>query len=144
MNGGTIRKASVEISSLIEDVIKPCPGGNDALCALHELDILDKHRLLIPMINATSLIGVHVYDDKGPVISGGLWVITGTRSDGGFIPVEHTGNLHIKDKGKVAFQIYFDTGMPYEGQMILQTLLDFKKLVDGIIDTFEAVYVPKS
>ena len=31
---------------LIVDTIKPYLGGNDALCALHELDITDKHKLL--------------------------------------------------------------------------------------------------
>ncbi|MGB8986909.1 MAG: hypothetical protein WCC37_09925, partial [Candidatus Sulfotelmatobacter sp.] len=47
--GRKIAEASPAIFDLILS-IEPYKGGNDTLCALHDLDILDKHELLIPMI----------------------------------------------------------------------------------------------
>ena len=59
---GQITKASSAIHDLIVG-IEPFKGGNDTLYALHELDILDKHMLLIPVIEFSLILGMSAKDD---------------------------------------------------------------------------------
>jgi len=63
MNGKL--KAAPEISRLIRDEIKPYKGGNGLLYGLHDLDIVDKHRLLIPIVSIVELRGASGEDERG-------------------------------------------------------------------------------
>jgi hypothetical protein len=58
-------KAAPEICHIIIEDIKPYRGGNDLLYGLHELDIMDKHKLLIPIISIVELRGAAGEDDCG-------------------------------------------------------------------------------
>jgi hypothetical protein len=51
-----ISEADIEAITLL----KPYKGGNDHLWGLHELDITDKHRLLITPVIAVGRVGIHV------------------------------------------------------------------------------------
>ena len=46
MKGAVLNRASEDVATFI---VKAYKGGNDDLWALHELNILDKHRLLLPV-----------------------------------------------------------------------------------------------
>lgn len=47
-----INRAAKEVWIALED-LKPYPGGNDDLCLVNQLDVLDKHKLLIPAADYT-------------------------------------------------------------------------------------------
>src|SRR5688572_11387500 len=64
INSGKIKAAGPIVRDLIVDMIKPYRGGNDLLYGLHDLDILDKHRLLIVVIAVVSLTGVYAQSDN--------------------------------------------------------------------------------
>src|ERR1043166_1602152 len=49
INGGAIPGLPLNLQTLFIDVIQPYKTGNDPLCALHDLDITDKHHTLIPI-----------------------------------------------------------------------------------------------
>lgn len=53
MKGAVLNRASEDVATFI---VKAYKGGNDDLWALHELNILDKHRLLLPVIQVTSIV----------------------------------------------------------------------------------------
>jgi len=88
--------------------VKPNPGGNDALCAVKQLNILDKHRLLLPLITYTGIDGLEMENDRGelvkesgsPTLNSPPWYIR--------IP----DGWHVKDKGKPSIAILFDEGTP--------------------------------
>ncbi len=46
--GSRVKVAAKQAMDLVR-TLKPYYGGNDSLCWLHELDIVDKHRVLIPV-----------------------------------------------------------------------------------------------
>jgi len=135
---------SAELWGDIVDVIQPYKGGNRAFCALHELDILDKHELLIPMLHIAALTDVHIEDETG------AFVIKGTLSiqfsNPGGVPVGWStafakrDKIHIYDKGKPTGDILFHEGLvPLESQSIIPTLKQLSELVLGIVERFEAV-----
>ncbi len=137
VNGGTIRQASKAIADLIVDVIKPYPGGNDAICALHELNILDKHMLLLPVMQVSALLDVCAEDDRGNRMVNATLVIDGTGR--AMIPFVTSGNLQIQNYGKPAIQIFFAEGLPMHGEPVIPTLRLFTERVSGIIEAFQTV-----
>src|SRR5712664_2235925 len=98
IKGGLIYQASKAVADLIVDSVKPYKGGNDALWSLHELNILDKHRLLLPVLRVSALHNPCFEDDRGQKLSVGLWVFSGPRLS--LTPFPGHKNLKITDKGK--------------------------------------------
>jgi hypothetical protein len=131
---GKIAKACPAIFDLILD-IEPYKGGNDTLIALHDLDILDKHELLIPLIEFSAIIGISAKDDAGGQIKN--WnVILPPKTE--WLQTNLSGNVQINDHGQTFFIICFAKESPImSGRVVLPTLIEFAKLVTSIIDAFE-------
>jgi hypothetical protein len=61
VNGGLKETVGDDMANAIVDLIRPYRhGGDDTLCALHDIDIDDKHMLIIPIVRATKVIVEHV------------------------------------------------------------------------------------
>ena len=56
-------QVSIGMHDFIIDTIKPYQDGNYALWALHDLNILDKHKLLIPAMQVVRFEGVRLEDE---------------------------------------------------------------------------------
>jgi len=134
IKGGLIYKASEQICDLIVGTIKPYKGGNDALCALHDLNILDKHRLLLPCVMITRIDGICAEDDTGTMYRDLSLVVDETTT---LRAIATFSNLKITNKGKAAFSVKFDKGLPFDSQPVISTLHQFTDLVSGIIGAFE-------
>jgi hypothetical protein len=135
---GKIHEADSSLCDLIADVIKPYEGGNDPLLALHELDIIDKHRLVIPVIQATELNGVDFHDDNGNEFCGTGFSVD--RAGHIFNAIETSAKIHIDNYGQPSFEVLFDQGLPLEGEPIIPTLHQFAQLVTNIVEIFEKHY----
>jgi len=140
INGGLIHQASEAVSSFIVDSVKPYKGGNDALWTLHELNILDKHRLLLPVMQVAAVHDLRFEDDRGEKIVVSNWIFTGgfQISDTPFIG---HANVKITNKGKPTLHVFFDKGLPCEGQPVLPTLHQLTEVVTGVIDGIEKVFL---
>jgi hypothetical protein len=135
MNGGTIKPASPETASLIVDVIKPYKGGNDIIWNLHELNIADKHRLLLPIIQVTSITDVTVESDAGKLIDNGTFI---ADMIGISISQRDMRNLKITDQGKATFDIRFDKILtPVAFESVFPMLRKFTEEVSSIVEAFE-------
>lgn len=97
-----------DLVNLMLTKIKPYSGGNDALWDVKTLNILDKHRLLLPVITYTGIdaalrwrmIEGNLYGWGGPTMTSPPWYI---RVPDGW---------HVKNKGKPSIDILFDEGAP--------------------------------
>src|SRR5271157_1319283 len=61
------QQSVVRLSGKLLDTIKPYKGGNvigDLIYALHQLDIRDKHRLLIPQVQVSHIWGDEAAEDS--------------------------------------------------------------------------------
>ncbi|BEQ15310.1 hypothetical protein FAK_23760 [Desulfoferula mesophila] len=133
------KETTSTIGQLIIDDIKPYPGGNDALYALHSLDIYDKHKIIIPTLATTLVSGVSAEGDKGTkFINGTLEVREGRE----LLAINTSENLKITNKGKANLDMFFGDPMPYKGQPIIPTLNQFLKLVSETVDKFQDLVNP--
>jgi hypothetical protein len=139
IKGALITQASKTIADLIVNVVKAYKGGNDALWTLHELNILDKHRLLLPVIHVGVLHGVGLEDDRGNQFTGLTMLVEAGRVHIPSIPGHAGDNFKITNKGKPTLSVFFAEGLPTEGQFVLPTLICFVELVSNIIEQFERV-----
>lgn len=135
---GELQTVAPAVVDFIIDVIKPYRTGDDTLYALHDLDIIDKHRMIITTIELAGLKNVRVEDSEGNLI-GNLNFGVGRDRNTMNISVNTTDTLHIKDKGNPIFLLYFDIGLPRQRRHVVETLHEFTQLVDSIISRFETL-----
>lgn len=132
IKGGDINQAPKEIIDFIVDVVKPYDGGNEAICALHEFDILDKHMLLLPVVQFGVLTDFALENDRGAEWTGLTFGL-----ETGIVYLPQRGKLKITNNGQASMFMYFDKGLPFENKPIIPTLIQFAELVSGIIESFE-------
>ena len=111
--------------------IKPYEGGDWFIRHLHDLDIRDKHQLLIPTINKVKPIGLRVKDHRGsfPVGSHG-------EERGGEFSVAIPPKLEIEEKGSVAVEIVLKEGS-LEVEEVGAMLHRFAKRVSDLMELLE-------
>jgi hypothetical protein len=93
--------------------LKPFRGGNDRLRALHDLDIMDKHRSLIPELTLNVPITMHVPTNR---------------------LVQVAGEDHSYS---------FPPGTILSSGELIQTTKDLVELCEGILEAFAALEVAK-
>jgi hypothetical protein len=103
-----IKDASPILFEWLRTQVKPYPGGDDLLCALHYVDIMDKHKLLVPVFDCTGASGIRLEDEHGEV-EASLMPKYGTN---GIVYVDFFPNVQIKDKGRISVAVSFDNGTP--------------------------------
>jgi len=109
--------------------IKPYPSGNDRLCALHGMDLRDKHEIL-------GLVGTAFWYRQTP---GGAIIRLSPVEDGavlgtfdGIVPSE------MDVQQQLAFEVAFAQGEILEGEAVVPTLHQFAGQVDGVVEAFRA------
>jgi len=138
--GRKIRDTCFALYDLMVSEIKPYEGGNDAIWALHRLDILDKHRLLIPLLNVGA-VTLDVEDDRGNVWEDCTFVVTGASvgAHGPYTAISVPGNLRINRYGDPSVDILFDSGLLAEGKHVIPTLRQFSEVVAGVVGHLELI-----
>jgi hypothetical protein len=112
----------VNLSGKLLDVIKPYKGGNpvgDCIYALHQLDIRDKHHLLIPQIQVSHVWGDDTEDSAKVAYGANLINTFGTKD-------QHQGELS-------ASIIFGEGAFPVEGKPVSQTIRSLKTAVEVTI-----------
>jgi hypothetical protein len=134
-------RASPQALALLQ-ALQPYHGGNQDLRAIHDLDITDKHVMLIP---AADMVGM-------PDYLGGPELIRGARVG----PIRDGWRVRVPDNlaPYVAFgrpyQGTFSLNFPHHiapgkpcplaGEEIIPALVRLNKLVEGIVDSFSQLY----
>jgi hypothetical protein len=125
-----------EIARLGNDIIdlvkaeKPYPEGNRALIGLHELDILDKHHMILPAYEAAPF---------GDIQMRPLSIFPGSvmhMMPGGSITLARGNRLTFKQQGEVT--AIFPDLSPFPRAPVVEVLEYLAKLVSEIIDRFSA------
>ncbi len=135
LRGIKIDSTAPVLFDLILDQIKPYDGGNASIWPIHTLDIDDKHRLLLPVIEYASIHGIEVENERGEVTKGGTW---GTSEKPPYyIPIPL--GCHLKEKGNVAFSVLFDEGPTFQFADIRDMLWSFSIAVSNVVNSLENV-----
>jgi hypothetical protein len=130
---------------LVEE-LEPYPGGKFGLRALHELDNLDKHKLLIPSVAHLRIdILEAFYRGESRSLSGADFrsVDEGKR----FVAlidcpgITSLDEFRIGGKFKATLNITFRKGQPFEGQAIVPTLLGLVDVASGFVEKCENLFM---
>lgn len=94
----TLRKREIDtfapvLFDLVISKLKPYEGGNDSIWAIHRLDILDKHRLLIPVVEFVGIEDIEVENERGERVRGFSWATL--QKPPYYVPIE--AGWHIND-----------------------------------------------
>ena len=113
--------AGIDPSSRIFDFVvnhvKGYQGGDSDILALHDLDIDDKHRLVIPMVAVTGVTGIELENEDGTIDCVNIVL---SRGEVYRKPVPL--GTKFKEHGEVQFHVTFGKGTVTEGLEIIPTL----------------------
>ena len=113
---------------LVLNRIKTYEGGDEDIVSLHQLDIDDKHHILIPTLIVTSIDGVELQHEDGSIETLNI-TLTRLNSYRKVVPL----GTKIKNHGEARFQITFRKGDFLEGQEVIPTLLRLSVKVSQIV-----------
>jgi len=132
-----LRRASPEAVALLRS-LKPYRGGNADLRALHDLDIHDKHKGPVAIINAvttpiwgltTTVNGVNQIPTWTSAIADGQWLIS--------LPSDRSPPIGTEIPSN--FRFVFASETPFAGHDVIPTLHRLAKHVAGIVKAFKTL-----
>ena len=119
-------------------------GGNRLLCTIHDLDIRDKHKLLVPLARITAVVDMVMEDDTGKSTEGAVW---GTISNvlPITVPIPAISKMKVKDYGRLAFDVVFDQGSRIRFCLYLVRRSEqFREVTLGTIEAMEGFFRERS
>jgi hypothetical protein len=123
--------------------LEPYDGGKYSFRALHELDILDKHKLLVPAI-----ANIHI-QRMSVVIGAARFVITGADFKEGTAVIDCStvdradidlGRIDLEGNFEAAFTVVFGKGHPLDGEPIVPTLLDMTSVAQSLVERCRGLF----
>jgi hypothetical protein len=125
------------------DTIKPYKAGNMPLWALDDMNIRDKHQLLLPVLKLLKFDGIRLEDDNGVSINEKFYVgdksmrIRLQEPGGDEYSPDIDRNVTVKDKGYAAAAIFFDLGVPLQGEPVVPSLNKISEEVSRTMEAFK-------
>jgi hypothetical protein len=136
---GHINRASPQVLNEIR-LLKPYASrGNDALYALHKLDLMDKHDLIIPVAQFLFIPDYKVVNGSR-IFFGFENIGYGPIKDGqviGIAPAD--ANAQVDENRQPSTEVTFALDQPFAAEPVIKTLYQFVELVLGIVSRFEAL-----
>ena len=134
---GELAQLGPAATAAIVNNICPYAGGNEDLCALHELDILDRQFLVTPQVVIVELRNMEFQDYTGTV----SFRLTSILDDFGHIQqpiVAAGGRLRMIRQGDPIFAVLFGKGLPVADRPVVPTLVQFTHSVAAAIEVLES------
>lgn len=136
-----MKRAGKPVVDLIKS-LKPYAGGNVALRALHDLDVQDKHRAIIPVVMTVPSM-IPVFDD-GKRVEGDTGVRTSVPATHAlrFANAENASTWRpIGHTESVAFNLMFPSETVFGGREVVPTLHGLVEDTSRIVESFSALFV---
>lgn len=130
-----IEKSVPDLADFIADRIKPYEGGDFKLWEINELDRMDKHKLIIPIMQVFEMAGVS-FEDKQHGIQFVNCDIT-TFGPGTLGLVDSDFPFEVTGQGKTTAHIFFPVGNPFENQPVVPTLAQLAQFTLEAIKSLE-------
>lgn len=117
--------------------LEPYGGGKHSLRPLHDLDVLDKHKLIVPTVSRMTVQSIEAIVGKKRFALG----VTDFKPTGDGrnlvatidLPFVVFGQVKIQTEIQPAFEVVFGKGQPLEGEPIIPTLSNIADTCEGLI-----------
>jgi hypothetical protein len=128
--------ASEALKKFIVDIVQPWETGRGRhLWGVHQLDNVDKHRLLIAHRQFSFIPGMKAVDtDTGEAFDIPSWLIVPPYTASREMP----GHPHFRLAGEIRAEsrAIFGEGC-FQGKFVMPTLVEFREAVSGTVDIME-------
>ena len=135
VKGAKVESLSPELFKCLMEEIRSHADGNYELWAIHRLDIADKHKLVLPVMNNVGVEGLSVRFPTGEVRTGGTWGFPYAR---GF-HIDFDPSCVIENPGRLLISVLFAKHLPYSHQQIAPTLEIFSRVVTQVVGLLESI-----
>jgi hypothetical protein len=132
-----------EVHNFLLNDVKPYQTGNYNIWALDDLNIRDKHQLLIPVLKIMHITEVSFEDECGKewplnsfLVADQSWTLQLKEFFG--------KNLHMKNKGGAASTIFFSSDSPFKGTRVIPALDGIAKEVSRTVQAFDTLLFGKT
>lgn len=116
--------------------VQPYKGGRNGLVsALHDLDISDKHLLVLELAPQGYIEGIVVRDQNGERHRGNTWTV---QSPPPYF-VDYERGIHVEDPGKLSVGITLAEAGIFRCVPIEDLLSDFFRYVSWIVERLETI-----
>lgn len=126
------QQSVVAIADTLLNVVQPyLTGDGEPLFHLHKLNIMDKHKLLIPQVQAMRLYSFFVEDEHGERHGINERLFSVKRP----LILKHrgSGKLKVIKEGYCAASVIFGKGTPVAGRLVTPTLRSFAVSVNRVL-----------
>jgi hypothetical protein len=144
INGGFKEKIPKQVINCIVAIVQPyITGDGEILCGLDDLDIADKHQLLIPKTEFRFINGICFTDDAGVERLVDQWLLIPGKIASH--PISGCKNAKITNQGNASYKILFDqpsqfASHPFARQEIIWVMYQIVGLVESAIDEIERAH----
>ncbi|MFK0161765.1 hypothetical protein [Rhizobium sp. NPDC090279] len=134
VNGKRLKGNAPEIRPVLE-AIKPHKGGNDQLYALNRLRNPNTHRLIVPVVAASTSYSMSISGSiNGPSQIGyNRWDAKKQETEYMRLGIGSQANFSIS----ISFDVLFDAIEQVQGKSVIATLKDMSREVHNAIDTIK-------
>jgi hypothetical protein len=135
---GALTQAGINTSSpkffrFILNTIRPYMGGDYAIRPIHNFNIRDKHRLLIPVLSEGHIQGMEVENERGERIAGLVYGDFQTPPYFIRIPL----GQHVKKNGKLTADIIVEDREAGYFLRVPDTLVAYSHFISCVVESFE-------
>lgn len=145
---GVVQNAPKKVHDALR-AIKPYPGGNDDLCGLHDLDITDKHKLILPVMSDLGIDRLNLVeiDPSGPSFSISNFNIVGYEGkvlDLSYprpvVPTRARVQRRLDQQAEknITFAVRFSAEGPFASEPVIPTLLRLVGVVETAVEILRA------
>jgi len=136
LEGGLAKRAPKQVIDCIVESVQPYTGGNgDFICSLNDLDIEDKHRLLIAKTEFKHVNGIVLIDDQGKETRIATWQIRNNLVASHLL--KGLRQSKVKDHGIASFEVLFGDALPFAGYTIVPAMRKLTHAVAATVNEIE-------
>lgn len=134
LHGAKVDSCFRALYDVIVSNIQPYENGqNGVIWPLHELDISDKHLLLLDLIPNVGIKGLVIRDKDGQIFHGSGVPV---QNSGPYV-ITFTDDIHIENKGELSFAVTMKEAGIFKGLPILDLLSGFSQYVLYVVELLE-------
>ncbi len=117
--------------------LKPYKGGNELLRTIHDLDITDKHKTLIPTAHYAGIKNFQMLNASGPLLTINNMHCGPIRDGMVLMSLPPARNVSIGQTFQPSLRITLNEGPLARDKDIIEALKEFTSLIERIVRTFE-------
>ena len=131
-----IDKAGQGVVDIVRD-LKPYTGGNKLLRSLHDLDIIDKHKSLVPVAHYAGIKNFQMNGASGPMLTIQNLHCGPIRDGMVLMSLPPAGNVRVGQSFNPLLKLCLDEDVIERDEELVETMHKYVDMVEDILQRFK-------